>query len=200
MKFFFYIILPAILLFVVNTSNGQTSSKSSYHMRLSRSGDVNATASKTSSKDDFDFLVGSWQIENRKLKSRLTGSNEWEEFRATGTMRKILHGLGNIDDFITTFDGKPFEGMSLRLFNPQTRLWSIYWADSNSATLDKPVSGSFENSAGHFFTRDRFNGKEILVQFKWDVTNPEVPVWSQAFSTDEGETWEWNWYMTFHKQ
>ncbi|HTF22039.1 MAG TPA: hypothetical protein VK658_28355 [Chryseolinea sp.] len=158
------------------------------------------TASTVSSKDDFDFLVGSWQIENKKLKSRLAGSNEWLEFQATGTMRKILHGLGNIDDFVTTVDGMPFEGMSLRLFSPQTKLWNIYWADTNSAALEKPVSGSFENGMGKFFTRDVFNNKEILVQFKWDVTNPQIPVWSQAFSADDGKTWEWNWYMTFLRQ
>jgi hypothetical protein len=59
--------------------------------------------------------------------------------------------------------------------------------------------GSFENGTGYFFAKDHFNGKPILVQFKWDATNREQPVWSQAFSDDKGKSWEWNWCMHFTK-
>jgi hypothetical protein len=151
--------------------------------------------SPTSSQNDFDFFVGHWNIRNRKLKTRLNGCTEWIEFDAKQEMKKILHGSGNMDFFQTSIDGKPFEGMTLRLFNPQTRLWSIYWADSNKAILDKPVTGSFENGIGKFYANDIFEGRDILVVFVWDATNPHRPVWSQAFSEDDGETWEWNWYM-----
>jgi hypothetical protein len=89
--------------------------------------------------------------------------------------------------------------MSLRLFNPKTRLWSIYWADSNEGVLQPAVVGSFENSVAHFFTKDIFNTKNILVVFRWDVRDKENPIWSQAFSQDNGQTWEWNWYMYFGK-
>jgi len=151
--------------------------------------------SPTSSSSDFDFFVGHWNIYNRKLKSRLNGCTEWIEFEACQEMRTLLNGIGNTDNFKTTVDGKPFEGMTLRLFNPATRLWSIYWADSNKGILDPPVVGSFENNIGTFYGRDTFNGKNILVKFNWDKTDPEKPVWSQAFSEDNGKTWEWNWYM-----
>ena len=157
-------------------------------------GELLVTPSPVSSQDDFDFLTGSWNILNRKLKTRLNNCQEWTEFKANGTMHKVLHGLGNTDNFITAFDGKPFEGFTIRIFNPQTKLWSIYWADTNTGALDKPVSGSFENNIGRFYCRDVFNGKDILVTFQWDKTDPEKPVWSQAFSPDNGKTWEWNWY------
>jgi len=107
---------------------------------------------------------------------------------------------GNTDSFQTKFDSVPFEGMTLRLFNPKTKLWSIYWADSNVVVLDVPQVGSFENKIGRFYAKDVFEGKEIIVKFKWDATDPDVPVWSQAFSADNGATWEWNWYMTFERQ
>jgi len=45
--------------------------------------------------------------------------------------------------------------------------------------------GSFENNIGNFYGKDIFNGKPISVQFKWDVTNPLKPIWSQAFSADQ---------------
>ena len=115
-------------------------------------------------------------------------------------MYKVLNGIGNIDNFLATFDGEPFEGMTVRLFNTNTKLWSIYWADSNEGKLDLPVLGSFENNIAHFFTKDIFEGKPILVVFRWDARDKENPIWSQAFSDDNGMNWEWNWYMYFSKK
>lgn len=165
------------------------------NLSFTSTGELHITASATSSPNDFDFYIGKWNIHNRKLKTRLNNCTEWIEFEATGEMHKILNGIGNTDNFLTSFDGKPFEGMTIRLFNPVTKLWSIYWADSNVGVLDPPVIGSFENNIGTFYTKDVFNGKDIIVKFQWDKTDLDKPVWSQAFSEDKGVTWEWNWYM-----
>ena len=148
--------------------------------------------SPTSSSKDFDYLIGNWKLKNRKLTSRLSNSSEWVEFESRVEMHQILDGNGNIDKYTDTATGKPYEGVALRLFNSKTKLWSIYWADNNSGTLDPPVVGSFENNIGHFFGKDTFNGKKIIVVFRWDVRDPDLPVWSQAFSADDGKTWEWN--------
>jgi len=91
------------------------------------------------------------------------------------------------------------EAMALRLFNPKTKLWSIYWADSNVVVLDPPVVGSFDGKIGSFHAKDLWEGTPIIVQFRWDKTNADSPVWSQAFSTDNGKTWEWNWHMIFSR-
>lgn len=168
-------------------------------IKFDTNGELIITASPTSSKYDFDFFEGKWKLHNKKLKTRLNNCTEWTEFESTQEMYKMLNGLGNIDNFLATFNGVPFEGMSLRLFNPKTRLWSIYWADSNEGILQPAVLGSFENNVAHFFTKDIFNGKKILVVFRWDVRDKENPIWSQAFSEDNGKTWEWNWYMHFSK-
>ena len=160
-------------------------------------GDLQIIAASSSSRNDFDFLIGKWRVHNRKLKSRLNGCSEWTEFDAQVECRKILNGFGNVDSFQTTVDGRPFEGMSLRLFSPETRLWSIYWANSDTVVLDVPQVGSFENKIGSFYARDTYEQRKIIVQFRWDATNPGTPVWSQAFSPDNGQTWEWNWHMTF---
>jgi hypothetical protein len=110
---------------------------------------------------------------------------------------RVLQGFGNFDIFSTRFDGKPFEGFTLRLFDPQTRLWTIYWADSNAVRLDGGNVGSFDGDTGEFFARDVFAGKNVLVKVYWDKRDPEAPVWSAAFCVDEGETWEWNWCAYF---
>jgi hypothetical protein len=161
-------------------------------LQFDSTGALAIAASATSSEHDFDFLIGDWKLRNRKLKSRLTHSDEWVAFESKVEMRQILGGVGNIDKYTELVSGKPYEGVALRLFNTRTKLWSIYWADSNSGALDPPVVGSFANKVGHFFARDTYKGQNIIVVFRWDVRNPQRPIWSQAFSADEGKTWEWN--------
>lgn len=154
------------------------------------------TPSAASSPDDFDFLVGTWNVHNRKLTTRLQQSNDWIEFQSELHMRKVLVGLGNIENYYASFDGKPFEGMAIRLFSRETKLWTIYWVDSNGVCMDdNPVRGSFDAGIGKFYAEDSFNGKPIVVLYQWDATSPAMPIWSQAVSVDAGATWEWNWVM-----
>lgn len=163
--------------------------------------DLNIVPSKTSSERDFDFLVGSWNVKNRMLKVRLSNSNDWLEFDSTIDMHKTLSGFGNVEAYKSISNGKPFEGMAVRLFDPKTRLWSVYWSDSNNPTMDSnPVVGSFEKGVGKLYAKDDFNGKPVISLYQWDSTDPKKPLWSQALSTDGGKTWEWNWYMTLTRK
>ena len=63
---------------------------------------------------DFDFLVGSWKVRHRRLKERLMGSTEWEEFDGTCTMRPLLGGYGNVDDNVLHLPGGSYRGVGLR--------------------------------------------------------------------------------------
>lgn len=157
------------------------------------SGQLVVTASSTSSEADFDFLVGRWRLRNKKLECRLNGCTKWsDEFASFVDMEKALGGLGNIDRYYQDVNNQAFHGLAVRLFDVKTRLWSIYWADGSRGAFDVPVVGSFSHGVGHFVGRDTFNGRPIVVLFRWDVRNPQLPVWSQAFSPDNGRTWEWN--------
>lgn len=168
--------------------------------QLNDLGELVIKASPTSSEADFDFLLGNHAVHHKKLTSRLSESQDWIEFSGLHCMESLLNGLGNLERHdMAGVNGKAVKGIALRLFNPVTRLWSIYWADSGSATLDTAVVGSFDNGIGYFYAKDSFNGKPVLLQFKWDATNVNEPVWSQAFSIDGGQSWEWNWYMRFSK-
>jgi len=171
--------------------------------RITGAGELEITASSTSSANDFDFLAGKWTMHNKRLLSRLTNCTQWVEYESTDeNMGSILYGIGNMDFFKTAYNqvnGKPYEGLTVRLFNPATRLWSLYWVDSNKGTMDPPVVGSFEGNVGTFYCKDVFNGKPILVRFIWDKTDKDNPVWSQAFSADNGLTWEMNMTNTSHR-
>jgi hypothetical protein len=170
---------------------------------IDASGNLTITPSAGSSKSDFDFLAGRWTMDNRRLKCRLGNCTEWIEYKSSDENGgPILNGIANLDVYRTSYntvDGTPYEGLTVRLFNPKTRLWSLYWVDSNSGSMDPPVVGSFEGSVGTFYCKDIFQGKQILVMFKWDKTDPENPIWSQAFSENNGVTWEMNMTNVSHR-
>lgn len=147
--------------------------------------------SENSSAQDFDFLQGRWKVRNRRLKD-----NHWIEFDSEIHLRKTLNGLGNVENYYAYFDGIPFEGQAIRLFNSTTKLWTIYWIDTNQMEMDRtPVVGSFLDGLGQFFTEvETGTGRQLMV-YQWDKRNPKEPIWSQALSSDAGKTWNWNWEM-----
>jgi len=155
-------------------------------------------AARPQGAKDFDFLQGRWLISHKKLAERLVGSETWQEFRTPAANQLILGGLGNIDH-IRTESGEFYEGASLRLFEKAAGLWRIYWMDTTGANLFPPVEGSFFGAIGVFRGHDHHNGIPVLVEFRWDKTDPDAPTWQQSFSADNGNTWEVNWYMYFSK-
>jgi hypothetical protein len=154
------------------------------------------TRTRRDGAHDFDFQTGRWHIRNERLKERLVGCTEWETFDATGEARLLPGGLGNMDDFIT--DHWPgFVGMSLRLYSSRTRLWRIYWASNRVDGFEPPVIGAFdEHGVGVFEGRQELDGRPILVRFTWSGITQNTGRWEQAFSPDDGKTWEKNWVMT----
>jgi hypothetical protein len=98
-------------------------------LSFAEKGDLKITASATSSLNDFDFLVGKWKMHNQRLNKRLENCKDWTEFDSFDENWKILSGTADIDIYSTTempgLEGKRFEGLTLRLFNPKTRLWSL---------------------------------------------------------------------------
>ena len=149
----------------------------------------------TNPKHDFDFLFGSSKVRNRYLVGRLRGSTEWREFEGRCEAGPLLHGLANLDRYTSERDGKPFEGMTLRLFDPVTAEWTLHWADSaHPGHLIPPMVGAFRGGVGEFFGDETVDGRTVRCRFLW---TPDPPRWEQAFSDDGGKTWETNWIMEF---
>jgi hypothetical protein len=90
----------------------------------------------------------------------------------------------------------PIQGLSLRLYDPESRQWSIYWANRAKGKLDPPMTGSFREGRGEFYDPEEFEGRSIFVRFLWSSAT-DACRWEQAFSADGGRTWETNWIMDF---
>lgn len=149
---------------------------------------------------DFDFIVGHWTVEHRRLNQRLAGCDEWTEFTGSSTTRKILRGFGNVEDNVLHFPEGAVHAAAFRSFDPSTGLWAIWWLDGRSPhQLDVPVKGRFDGGVGAFYADDVLEGRPIRVRFLW-FPNPDAdPRWEQAFSPDGGKTWEVNWVMHFRR-
>ncbi len=150
-------------------------------------------------RNDFDFFIGKWRGHNRRLKERLKGCQEWEEFECDLADRKILDGVGNMDEVTFHRANGPAHGATLRIFNPQAQEWSIYWADSVNLFQPIPTVGSFKNGVGEFYDQEPFEGKAIFVRFIWSNITATTARWEQAFSQDGGRTWETNWVTDFER-
>jgi hypothetical protein len=144
---------------------------------------------------DFDFLIGSWTVEHRRLTQRLVGATDWDTFRGTAVCRAVLDGVGNVDEI--TLPALGAVGMTVRLFNRATGSWSLHWSSSLTGTFEPPVVGGFEDGVGRFYGDDVHDGRPIRVRYVWDGITPTAARWQQAFSVDHGQTWETNWVMAF---
>jgi len=147
---------------------------------------------------DFDPLVGQWKVHHRRLKERLAGSHEWQEFDGTSNFQLIMDGYGNLDDNVLNIPSGTYRGVTLRSYDPQTATWAIWWLDGRipHGELDPPVQGKFVNGVGTFYSTDTLRGKKIRVRFRWSKLQT-TPHWEQAFSADGGKTWEVNWTNDF---
>jgi hypothetical protein len=67
------------------------------------------------------------------------------------------------------------------------------------APVDPPLRGAFRDGVGSFYADDTFNGQPIRVRFIWSHITSISARWEQAFSSDQGVTWETNWVMDFER-
>lgn len=144
---------------------------------------------------DFDFFVGKWRQHNRRLVHQ-----QWIEFDSTAVARRMLDGRGNVDEFEAETPSGHLEGMTVRLYSADTHDWSIYSSSGNAGAFSSPASvGHFVNGHGEFYEHEELDGKPIRLRFLWEVRSPKQYHWEQAFSTDEGKTWETNWIIDSKK-
>jgi len=143
---------------------------------------------------DFDFELGHWKIHLKRRVHPLSGSQQWAVLDGTTTTRKVWNGRANLEEFEVRGPTGPIEGMTLRLYNPQTRQWSLYWANSKAGVLGGPPNvGEFRNGVGEFYCYDTYNGRYVLIRYVWSRITPDSAHFEESFSDDGGRSWEVEW-------
>jgi hypothetical protein len=142
---------------------------------------------------DFDFEIGTWHTHLKRLQHPLTGSTTWTEYDGTSTVRKIWNGRANLVELEVDGPTTHIEGLSLRLYNPQSHQWSLNFANSAQGTMSVPTIGEFKNGRGEFYDQETFNNRTILVRSVFEDITANSCRFEQSFSDDGGKTWEVNW-------
>jgi hypothetical protein len=160
-------------------------------------------ASIRDGRHDFDFLIGSWRVGNRKRKDPLDTLSPWDQFVSASQTRAILGGLGIVETYLApTFPGRhSYEGLALALYETGVDVWRIWWASTaQPGYVDVPVAGRFASGLGRFECNDVLEGQPIVVRHDWTNRAVGVARWEQAFSFDGGGSWDTNWTMQFTRE
>jgi len=146
---------------------------------------------------DFDFEFGDWKCHLRRLLHPLTGSNEWVEYDGPSIVRQVWGGKANLGELEVDGPAGHIEGLSLRVYSPQTHQWTVTYANSAVGMGGPPLVGAFRNGRGEFYSADTLDGRAIFVRFIFsDISKTSFRL-EQAFSDDGGKSWEANWIATF---
>src|SRR4051794_29888510 len=111
-------------------------------------------AQQNSARDgqhDFDFEIGTWKTHLKRLLHPLTGSTTWVEDQGASVVPKVWAGRANLVELVAHGPAGHFEGLNLRIYNPQSHQWSLNFASSSGGTLNQPTIGEFKNGRGEFF-------------------------------------------------
>ena len=144
-------------------------------------------------RHDFDFEIGTWRTQLSRLMNPLSGSTTWVKYEGTTVVRKVWGGLANLVELEAEGAAGRFQGLNLRLYNPQSRQWSLNFASVTGGALTTPTIGEFKDGRGEFYSQETLNGRAILVRFVISDITADSCRFEQAFSDDGGKTWEVNW-------
>lgn len=146
---------------------------------------------------DFDFEFGHWHAHVQRLLHPLTGSHDWTTIDGTLEVRKVWSGRANLAELEIHTGSTNIEGVSLRLYNPDTHLWNLYYATSDDGRIGIPMTGKFTNGRGEFYDQGDFHGRAVYVRFIFHDITADAIHFEQSFSDDGGKTWEPNWISTY---
>jgi hypothetical protein len=144
-------------------------------------------------KQDFDLHFGRWRTTVSRLTEPLSGKGAWVEYEGTSVVHPLLGGCANLVELSVEGPAGRIEGISLRLFQPGSRRWSLHYASAASGRLSSPLFGRFENGRGEFYGDDELGGRPIRVRFVISRLTARSLRFEQSFSADGGKTWEANW-------
>src|SRR6185312_10329815 len=117
-----------------------------------------SAAAARDGQHDFDFEIGSWKTHVSRLENPLSGSKTWVDYDGTSVVRPLWNGHANLVELEVDGSAGHIEGLSLRLYHPQSQQWSVHYANSKAGALDPPTVGEFRKGKGEFVGEDTWKG------------------------------------------
>lgn len=145
--------------------------------------------------DDFDFLQGSFDVTGRRLRNALDPASGWVEVAATSSAVVLFDGAVSIDEM--WFPDELRFGLSLRLFEPESSVWTVRWVDGRGGGPQPPAVGRWQDGSCWLTGADEYRGHPVLASYRWTDVTGDAAAWEQCFSIDGGQTWQPNWIMRF---
>lgn len=154
--------------------------------------EVTAAPASDAQAHAFDFAWGTWRSEISFLPDPFAGASHWVQIRGQVHVRKLWGGRANLEEIEATSTRGPFEGLTLRLYDPKAQRWNLYWANSNDSVLDEPMVGGFKDGRGVFYSQDTYAGRTAFVRNVYFDVKIDSYRFQQALSIDGGKTWRTN--------
>jgi hypothetical protein len=143
---------------------------------------------------DFDWEVGVWKTHLRVLRQKSDGTAAWVTYEGTSDVIPIWNCRADMVKLeVTGPDGRRFEAINLRLYDPASRQWSLNFANIASGVMGVPTIGEFRDGVGTFYDLEPIGGHQVLVRNVWSRITANSAHFAQAISQDGGKTWQSNW-------
>jgi hypothetical protein len=142
---------------------------------------------------DFDFELGTWRTELKLLVSPPGAPAEWADYVGTTVVTKVWGGAANLVELDASGARGRIQALSLRLYNPASRQWSLNFATARSGTVAVPSVGGFRDGRGEFHSHEVVDGRMTWVRFEIIPLGADSIRFVQTVSQDGGRTWTPNW-------
>ena len=134
---------------------------------------------------DFDFEFGAWQVHIKRLQHPLTSSSGWLEYEGISVVGPVWDGRANLGQLTVGGPAGHIEGLSLRLFNPESNQWNIFWANSKDGVLGQAMIGEFKNGQGEFYNQESPTAGRSMFDLSSQTSLQARSDWSRPSRTTE---------------
>jgi hypothetical protein len=153
-----------------------------------------ATPPQRDGSHDFDWEVGVWNTHLRVLRQNPDGATAWVTYEGTSNVISIWHCRANMVQLEATGPGgRHLEAINLRLYDQETRQWSLNFANAAGGSFGVPAIGDFRDGVGTFYDQEPLRGRVVFVRGVWSDITATSARFAQSISDDGGKTWKTNW-------
>lgn len=152
-----------------------------------------AAVAADNAQHDFDWEIGTWDTQLKRLSEPLSGKSNWLEYTGTSVVKPVMDKRANLVELDVRGPAGRIAGVSLRLYQPASGNWTLHFANLANGLMTDPMHGSFKQGNGTFYGQDTVDGRMVFVRFLVTPMNKDQWRFEQAYSLDGGATWETNW-------